>query len=208
MSPIILDLCGGTGAWSRPYKDAGYDVRIITLPDHNVLTYKPPDEPVHGILAAPPCTQFSLARTTAKKPRDLRLGMQVVSACLRIIWECRYRHKLAFWCLENPRGYLRHFLGVPSLTFHPYEFGDEYSKATDLWGFFKHPKKTPIALSPEVKARCAINNRRLPKIPGLSQSDRRAITPPGFEAASSCPPQESYRERLGEAFSSRSRVAK
>ena len=21
---IILDLCGGTGAWSRPYKDAGY----------------------------------------------------------------------------------------------------------------------------------------------------------------------------------------
>ena len=25
---IILDLCGGTGAWSRPYKEAGYDVSI------------------------------------------------------------------------------------------------------------------------------------------------------------------------------------
>ena len=24
---IILDLCGGTGSWSKPYKDAGYDVR-------------------------------------------------------------------------------------------------------------------------------------------------------------------------------------
>jgi len=24
---IILDLCGGTGAWSLPYKEAGYDVR-------------------------------------------------------------------------------------------------------------------------------------------------------------------------------------
>lgn len=23
---IILDLCGGTGSWSRPYKEAGYDV--------------------------------------------------------------------------------------------------------------------------------------------------------------------------------------
>jgi ubiquinone/menaquinone biosynthesis C-methylase UbiE len=28
---IILDLCGGTGSWSRPYKEAGYDVRNITL---------------------------------------------------------------------------------------------------------------------------------------------------------------------------------
>ena len=26
---IILDLCGGTGAWSAPYKNHGYDVRLI-----------------------------------------------------------------------------------------------------------------------------------------------------------------------------------
>ncbi len=32
-SHIILDLCGGTGSWSKPYKDAGYDVRVITLPE-------------------------------------------------------------------------------------------------------------------------------------------------------------------------------
>ena len=57
---IILDLCGGTGAWSRPYKDAGYDVRLITLPDNDVLTYQPPSG-VYGILAAPPCTEFSVA---------------------------------------------------------------------------------------------------------------------------------------------------
>ena len=30
---IILDLCGGTGAWSKDYKEAGYDVRIINLPE-------------------------------------------------------------------------------------------------------------------------------------------------------------------------------
>ena len=24
---IILDLCGGTGSWSKPYKENGYDVR-------------------------------------------------------------------------------------------------------------------------------------------------------------------------------------
>lgn len=39
---IILDLCGGTGSWSKPYKEAGYDVRLITLPEYDVLTYEPP----------------------------------------------------------------------------------------------------------------------------------------------------------------------
>lgn len=50
---IILDLCGGSGSWSRPFKQAGYDVRLITLPDYDVLTYEPPEN-VWGILAAPP----------------------------------------------------------------------------------------------------------------------------------------------------------
>ncbi len=36
---IILDLCGGTGAWSKPYADAGYDVRVITLPDYDITTF-------------------------------------------------------------------------------------------------------------------------------------------------------------------------
>ena len=108
---IILDLCGGTGAWSKPYKEAGYDVRLITLPENDVRTYTPPEN-VYGIFAAPPCTMFSLARTRAKTPRDLKQGMEIVIACLNIIWECRYKNKLAFWTLENPMGYLRQFLGV------------------------------------------------------------------------------------------------
>lgn len=50
---IILDLCGGTGSWSKPYVEAGYDVRVITLPKDDVLTYTPPEH-VYGIFAAPP----------------------------------------------------------------------------------------------------------------------------------------------------------
>ena len=46
---IILDLCGGTGSWSKPYKDAGYDVRLITLPDYDVLTYAPPRKRIWDI---------------------------------------------------------------------------------------------------------------------------------------------------------------
>lgn len=34
---IILDLCGGTGSWSAPYKENGYDVRVITLPEYDLL---------------------------------------------------------------------------------------------------------------------------------------------------------------------------
>ena len=75
---IILDLCGGTGAWSKPYKEAGYDVRIITLPEYDVRNYVPPL--AYGILAAPPCEQFSFAKTTGK-PRDLMKGMDIVRAC-------------------------------------------------------------------------------------------------------------------------------
>ena len=50
---IILDLAGGTGAWSKPYEKAGYDVRLVTLPGQDVRTYIPPEN-VYGILAAPP----------------------------------------------------------------------------------------------------------------------------------------------------------
>ncbi len=55
---VILDLCGGTSSWSKPYQKAGYDVRLITLPDRDVRLYQPVDK-VYGILAAPPCTHLA-----------------------------------------------------------------------------------------------------------------------------------------------------
>ena len=87
---IILDLCGGTGSWSKPYRDAGYDVRVVTLPDFDVLDQDVRNMCVglkpYGIFAAPPCTMFSRARTTAKTPRDFQEAMKVVRACLEIVW--------------------------------------------------------------------------------------------------------------------------
>lgn len=187
MKKIILDLCGGTGSWSKPYKDAGYDVQVITLPEHNVLTYKSPKN-VYGILAAPPCTMFSLARTTAKTPRDFENGMATVEACLRIIWECRKQGKLAFWVMENPKGLLRQFMGNPPFTFDASEFGEDYNKATDLWGYFKDPaKKLPYKRYPSTDK----NTRKLPAIPTDYKRDpgmnttaiKRSITPSNFAQA-------------------------
>ena len=68
---IILDLCGGSGSGSRAYVAAGYDVRNITLPQYDVLTYEPPEN-VYGILAAPPlygvfCTELQ-GGGEAKRP--------------------------------------------------------------------------------------------------------------------------------------------
>jgi len=37
----ILDLCGGSGSWSKPYKDAGYNVINVTIPEYDVRTYEP-----------------------------------------------------------------------------------------------------------------------------------------------------------------------
>lgn len=130
---IILDLCGGTGAWSRPYAEAGYDVRNITLPDYDVKTYEPPEN-VYGILAAPLCNEFSIAK--GSQVRDFDGAMIIVKSCLRIIWQCHP----SFWCLENPRGFLRQFLGKPPLTIWYWQFGDTLGKPTDLWGYYNPPK--------------------------------------------------------------------
>ena len=175
MVKIILDLCSGTGAWGRPYAENGYTVIPITLPDNDVRTFTPPDN-VYGILAASPCTMFSLARQNAKTPRDFREGMEIVVACLSIIWECRYKNKLAFWCLENPTGYLRQFLGMPAFTFKPCEFGDPTRKRTDLWGYFKNPKKLKVPV--DVPIGHHRNSANYPRDP-----DKRAITPAGFARA-------------------------
>jgi hypothetical protein len=186
---IILDLCGGTGSWSKPYKDAGYDVRIVTLPECDVRQFfLKPDEIIYGILAAPPCTMFSLARTKAKKPRNFAEGMEVVEACLNLIWAVRKHDKLAFWAMENPMGYLRQFMGKPAFTFDPSEFGEDYNKTTDIWGYFKEPKK----LKPYTRFDSTDKNtRKLPTIPEEYKPDpnmsnlqiRRSITAKGFAQA-------------------------
>lgn len=183
----ILDLCGGTGSWARPYKEAGYDVVTITLPGTDVLTYEPSTN-VYGILAAPPCTMFSLARTTAKTPRDFHEGMKAVEACLRIIWTVRKQGKLSFWALENPKALLRQFLGKPPFTFDASEFGEDYNKGTDIWGYFKEPKKTNDFIRFDSTDK---NTRKLPGIPENYVRDenmsttaiKRSITPAGFAEA-------------------------
>ena len=198
----ILHLCADLGSDSAPYRESGYNV-ITVGQKEDVRTFQPPPD-VYGIIANPPCTHFSFARTNAKDPRDLRLGMELVIACLRIIWECQYRivndsqkySPLKFWVLENPNAMLKWFLGKPAMIYNPYEFGERYQKSTCLWGHFNEPQRHPIMLDVFEKAKAKANSQPLPKFDAMKSKDiapehfgkltrqeRRSICSPKFAQA-------------------------
>jgi len=166
----ILDLCGGTGAWSRPYKEAGYDVVLVDLPTDIRLIGSEYLNNVHGVLAAPPCTVFSYARNRYP-PTDTEYleALSVVDACLR----CVVLSDPIWWALENPRNKLRHFLGDPAFTFYQWEFGDPAIKSTCIWGEFNEPSKSP---SPPTKPSTF-------KTSTQNASPKDGITPKGFAEA-------------------------
>jgi hypothetical protein len=194
---LILDLCGGTGSWSKPYRDAGYHVEVVTIPEHDVRHYDAQHLwghiGVYGILAAPPCTMFSFARTNAKKPRDLQEGMECVRACLDIIWKQMEIQQatgkktlpLKFWALENPyRGFLPKFLGKPAMVFNPWEFGDPYTKETAIWGNFNEPIKTETKKPKTTKFDYLPTREIHGEFYGkYDRQTRRSITPEGFAKA-------------------------
>lgn len=152
---IILHLCADTGSDTKPYKDAGYDVRLVGK-DIGVENYHPPKN-VYGIIANPVCTEFSTARSTGKA-RNPEKGMELVRECQRIIAECQPN----FWVIENPAtGRLKDFLGPPRMTYEPWHYGSPWTKKTALWGKFNIP--------PRVYEKW----EDVPKIPGLYQRPGR-----------------------------------
>lgn len=181
---IILDLAGGTGAWSKPYKEAGYDVRVITLPELDVRLYTPPDN-VYGILAAPPCDEFSMAKHFHGKgnySHNFLRGMEVASACCRVILTAKPK----FWAIENPaNGLLKNWLKDPAFIFSPWQYGDNYQKTTALWGKFNIPNQQ-VTTKPDgmVKFSMLKSKEIYPEYYGIyTRQERRAITPPGFAKA-------------------------
>jgi hypothetical protein len=167
---LILSLCDRTGAWSRPYDEVGYDVQRIEIEDgQDVRLLELPNRPVHGILAAPPCTVF--ANSGARWPRtdeEMLEGLSVVDACCRIILAAKPK----WWVLENPHGKLSRYLGPPAWTFQPNDYGDDYTKFTCLWGDFAPPVKTP--------ATCGHRAASTPRAPSAPTDRCSTATPKTF----------------------------
>lgn len=182
--PLILDLCGGTGSWSEPYRRAGYDVQIID-PLRNITVEVFLEQlkassgmRAHGVLAAPPCTEFSSAGArhwASKDPQLLDSAIATVRACYEIVQLLRPE----WWALENPVGRVKKacpFLDEPLLTFHPCEYGDPWRKQTWLFGKFTPPPKTHSCDSIDRSRIHSMSDQ-----PG--RATLRSITPPHFAEA-------------------------
>ena len=181
---MILDLCGGTGSWSKPYRDAGYKVIIVDpqewLPndpgtgDVRLFEHLGKRRRVWGVLCAPPCTDLSSsgARWWAEKGEAALLSaLSVADACTRIV----LLHRPQWWALENPVGRLTRYYGPPTYRFNPCDHGDPYTKKTLLWGEFNIPKRTPV--KPTEGSKMHLMS------PSPERARLRSATPPGFAQA-------------------------
>lgn len=180
----ILSLCDFSGQWAQPYADAGYNVRLIDIKTTGDLRLLPFDQLgiVHGILAAPPCTHFAAsgARWWADKGTEALLeGLSVVDACLRIVTLT----KPQWWVLENPVGRLRDYLGPPLHTFDPCDYGDPYTKRTQLWGQFTPPLPLFIGGDRSVEPTEGSKMHRLYGGKSERTKTMRSMTPAGFAKA-------------------------
>ena len=156
---------------------------------------------VHGLLLAPPCTDFSSsgARWFKAKDADGRTAasVSIVRDCLEV------RDLLApdFWVLENPDGRLRRLvpeLGPWRLRFHPWQFAgfadepgtEAYTKGTCLWGDFnpdlKQDPRCPVVIE-KVRADGSIvrGSPLWANLGGKSERTKelRSLTPVGFARA-------------------------
>jgi hypothetical protein len=181
LTKTLQSLCDFSGSWSAPYAEAGYEVVRIDLQHGGDVRLLKFPGPVHGILAAPPCRVF--CRPGARLweewgEAELLEGLSIVDACLRLVAVCRP----VWWALENPPGRLDKWLGPPALSFHPWQYGDPYTKHTYLWGRFNKPLRSPV--EPEKYPDYLPPGRR-DRTSRMSSSwrNQRSETPQGFAKA-------------------------
>ena len=166
---IILHLCADLGSDSRYYQlDDDYEVIKIGQ-EIGVENYKPPEN-VYGVIANPPCTEFSTAQCFTHKG-DLDKGMELVNHCLRIIKECNPK----FWVVENPaKGRLKEKLGKYKYSYQPWQYGSPWTKLTALWGSFNMPEKKYTKLE-QVQQNKKLWVRKGRKIAGLIYLHKSAV---------------------------------
>ena len=196
----VLSLFDRSGAWPRPYADAGDSVVTVDLApalpgtmyegrSHiiaDVRTLSPASFVYCDVvLLAPPCTEFAVsgARWWAAKDSDGRTAaaVELVRAALRFVAGIGGP---SVWALENPTGRLARLvpeIGRPRLSFDPCDYGDAYTKRTHLWGRFN----ADLPRSPVEPERVCSQGSWVQRLGGKSERTKvlRSTTPPGFARA-------------------------
>ena len=139
----LLELFSGTGSVGRVFRACAWEVVSLDLDARsgadiitNILDWdftQFPDDHFDCIWASPPCTEYSIARTTARTPRNLELADAIVQRTLEIMsyFGC------AYW-MENPATGLLASRPVVRDLVEPYivsycMFGRPFRKNTYLW---------------------------------------------------------------------------
>ncbi len=198
----ILSLFDYTGNWSRPYKDAGYnviqhdiklgiDVFSDTIPA--AIADSIEGNQIHGILAAVPCTDFAAsgARWWAGKEfmpaeyegDDVQFDSTVdmsVGFVVSVLFLVELFHPV-WWVIENPVGRMHALvpeIGSPRMYFNPTDFGHPYTKRTALYGDFNTNLQKEYALNlfgSEMWSKYGVKSERT--------KAARSVTPTGFARA-------------------------
>ena len=140
--PRLLELCSGTGSVGRAFAARGWDVvsvdcdpranasiccDLLELTAERCCSYGPVD----FVWASPPCTFYSIARTTGP-PADLEAADRLVQKCLDLAAELGVG-----FVLENPwTGKLKNravVQGIPMRICDYCMYGAAYRKRTALW---------------------------------------------------------------------------
>jgi site-specific DNA-cytosine methylase len=167
---LIVSLYDYSGNWPEWYIKNGYAVilwdykkEVCILQHFNRLLmaideameagYKP-----YGLMAAPPCTDISSAGaqfwaakdvTPAPEPYYPWTLTEQSTGLVEIVLLLVELFPWSFWVVENPPGRMEtlcpDIAKYRALMFQPWQFGDDMTKRTVLWGQFNTDlQKTPI----------------------------------------------------------------
>lgn len=143
----VLELFAGTQSVGKAFRARGHEVVSLdldrkTAPDYccdvRDFDYKNPALGEFDVIwASPPCTEYSIARTTAKTPRNFELADSLVKRTLDIIAFYLQHRGLKYYFVENPQtGYLktRAVMALPWFKDLDYcQYGKLYRKPTRIW---------------------------------------------------------------------------
>lgn len=198
---VVISLFDLTGEWSKPWREAGYDVYqfdiqagdgvdTLGLNTGDVTNFSTEffndifasfdGKHVHAILAANPCTDFASSGSRHFIGKDANgttsFSVELVKMSLAAI---EY-FKPSVWAIENPTGRIERLGGLPqwSVSFDPCHFGEDYTKRTMLWG--RMNGHMPIAPCEPVEGS---KMHRLYGGKSIATKNARSATPEGFAYA-------------------------
>lgn len=196
----ILSLFDYSGAWSNPYREAGYNVIQVDIKhgdDIMTYDYKAIGD-VYGVLAAPPCTCFVVAGAMWwPKMDESGRTANMIKLTLKTLEIIDYL-KPKFHAIENPVGRINKLIpeiGTP-WYFNPCDYGDPYTKKTGIYGEFVPPLPIFLGSNWSVKLIKSTNPNHHnideyniaqgimdKNTPFTERAEYRSLTPAGFAKA-------------------------